>query len=184
MRGGGSRTGGTGDIKPQIFTGTSGTAGAVDDYVVGSLQLPVPRFGTQRSRATVFEVLSVQWFVGNRDSDTTATHFAYLSTVALRSDGDTSTDATFVTDIQDPRVFAPVFIDRSFTTSGGSTLISPVQVDLTDKNGNGIIIATDRLFVTYGNSNGSVASEAVVKILYRMVNVGVQEYIGIVQSQQ
>jgi len=55
---------------------------------------------------------------------------------------------------------------------------------LTDNMGNGILIATDRIFVVGGSFGSALVARATCKILYRQTNVGVMEYIGIVQSQQ
>lgn len=177
-------TGGTGDVKPQFFTGTSGTAGAVDDYVVNELQLPVPRFGTQRNRATIFEILSLDWYIGIEDTDSAMSCFAFLTTSTNRSDGDTSTRATAVNDLNDPKTIGFAMYERQFTTSGASVIKYPIHIDLTDQSGNGTLIATDKITIVCGAVANSVGISAVCKIKYRMVNVGVQEYVGIVQSQQ
>ena len=60
----------------------------------------------------------------------------------------------------------------------------PVIIDLTDNNGNGLLIATDKLFIVFANLNGTVVGSAVAKVKYRLSNVGITEYVGIVQSQQ
>ncbi len=60
----------------------------------------------------------------------------------------------------------------------------PIVIDTTDTDGNGILVATDRLFIVGGNLSGIVAATYVAKIMYRLVEVGITEYVGIVQSQQ
>lgn len=182
---GGSVTGGTGDIKPQIMTLESGTAGAVDDYVVKANQLPVPRFGTMQSRATIFELLWVDWYLNVRNvADTADVEFAYLATNTDRADGDTSTTGTFEADLARSNVFAAALWAQSLSTNGGFNLEMPIHIDLTDNNGNGVLVATDKLFVVGGNISGTNAGNYIAKVAYRMVNVGISEYVGIVQSQQ
>lgn len=184
-RGGGSVTGGTGDVKPQILTISSGQATAADDYVTDRLPLPVPRFGTMKSKATILEFLWVDWYIDIRDiGDTTSISWAFLSTTALRTDDETSTLATLNEDVLDPRTFALALLNRNFTTSGLSQFYMPFHIDLTDNNGNGILVATDSIVITHGNVNGTLAGSAIAKIGYRLVNVGITEYVGIVQSQQ
>lgn len=57
-------------------------------------------------------------------------------------------------------------------------------MDLTDEAGHGILVATDNLyFVNY--SAGTGATNGMVYVLtYRFKDVSLEEYIGIVQSQQ
>jgi len=56
--------------------------------------------------------------------------------------------------------------------------------DLTDSAGHGILIATDQLFLLM-TSNGTLAlNTGGCKLDYRFKNVALEEYIGIVQSQQ
>lgn len=182
---GGSVTGGTGDVKPQIFTIATGTAGAVDDYVVNNVSLPVPRIGMGLKRATIFEILKVFFYPGIVDiADTTQTKFVYLTTATTRADGDTSTLATLNTDLNDPRVFACAVFNHNVLTSGGISMHFPITIDLSDDNGNGYLVATDRLSIVGGDIGGTTASGSTAKVLYRLVNVGIEEYVGIVQSQQ
>ncbi len=182
---GGSVTGGTGDIKPQILTLDSGTAAAVSDYQVNRIALPVPRFGSMKTKATIFEILYVDWYMGIEDlADHENTKFAFLTTSTTRQSGDTATFNSAATDVTDPKTFAFVLQDKLLETSGSSIDKFPIRVNLTDDNGNGHLVATDQLTIAYGDVAGSVVSSCIAKVGYRLVNVGIQEYVGIVQSQQ
>lgn len=184
---GGSVTGGTGDIKPQNLTVTTGVAGAIDDYVFASIALPVPRFGGSKNKATIFEFLWVDWYIGTEDlADITggvAQYWAWLSTAPTRAGGETSTLSSLGADLTDPRAFAPSLWGRSLVTSGAWTVGFPRRVDMTDSNGNGFLVATDRLVITCGSVSGALPISATAKIAYRLVDVGIEEYVGIVQSQ-
>lgn len=184
-RGGGSITGGTGDVKPQIITLTTGFPTTVATYSVNKTTLPVPRFGSQKNMSTITEILWVDWYIqmeGLQDAATTG--WAFLSTTLSRSDGDTATLASLVLDLEDPRTFALAMVDKNLTTSGATAVIYPIHIDLTDNNGNGLLIAVDSLVAIQGNVANATNATAVAKIGYRLVNVGLDEYIGIVQSQQ
>lgn len=184
-KGGGSKTGGTGDVKPQIMTLSTGNVGAADDYVVNQLQLPVPRFGAQKNRATIFELLWVDWYVSPQDQvDQTATHWAFLSTAVTRADADTATLATLQEDLEEPRNFAIAITQNAMTTSGSFNRTMPIHMPLTDQNGNGVLVATDRIVAVQGSTSDTTVSGSIAKVGYRLVNVGVEEYVGIVQSQQ
>ena len=179
-------TGGTGDVKPQILTITTGIAPALDDYVTSQSALPVPRFGAMKTKATIFELLSVKWYLSPENSTdaTNNTQFAMLSTVVTRGSGDTSTLQTFQEDIQDPRNFAIVMDTQVLSTNGAWVKDLPMFIDLTDGNGNGVLIATDKLVITGGSISPASVGTYTAKVLYRLVNVGITEYVGIVQSQQ
>jgi len=182
-RSGGSVTGGTGDIKPQILSLTTGLQPANDQYVSTSIALPVPRFSTG-DKSTITEILWVDWYMGLENiADTLVATWAWLSTAVTRQNAVASTLATLLVDFSDPRVFAPVVQQRTLTTSGAGVVDYPRRIDLTDNNGNGFLVATDRLTVTMG-SVGGTAGTTVCKIGYRLVAVGLKEYIGIVQGQQ
>lgn len=181
---GGSVTGGTGDIKPQILTITSGAAPAAAQYVSASTALPVPRFGARAGKATIFEFLWVDWYLNVADfGDTVNDAWGWLSTAATRANGVSSTLATLNADILDPRAFALAIVNKTLTTSGSTSTTYPIRVDLTDSNGNGYLVATDKLVISNGSVGNTAVGEAVAKVAYRLVDVGIDEYVGIVQSQ-
>ncbi len=187
VHGGGSVTGGTGDVKPQILTLTTADLGAEDDYVVAEIALPVPRLGHYLGHSSVFEFLKVWFYVNIKDTaDVLSNNFICLSTTQIRTSGDTCTLTTIQEDIQNTRVFAASLESRFFTTNGMTHRTLPLTIDLTDSNGNGVLIATDKIHLTGGNIAGSAGAVGafVCKLLYRIVNVGIEEYVGIVQGQQ
>ena len=177
-------TGGTGDVKPQITTGSVSVV--VDDYGVARARLPVARIGAERGRAMVFEILKVWWYQNIQDvGDTAYNTCAYLSTRQERNSGDACTLVTIAEDLVNPQTFACQFTHKGVVVEGATLQVQgDTAVDMTDGAGNGIIIATDSIFIHGGNVGGIATATHVVKILYRLVNVGLAEYIGIVQSQQ
>ena len=182
---GGSITGGTGDVKPQILTMNTGKAAAIDDYVVNQVALPVPRFGTEKTKATIMELLSIDWYLSIRDTiDTNATTWGFLSTNTTRVTGDTSTLITAAEDVEHPLTLGMTMEITAFSTSGQLEAQYPIHYEFTDMNGNGVLIATDRIFIACGAVGNGAATHATAKLKYRLVNVGITEYVGIVQSQQ
>ncbi len=178
-------TGGTGDVKPQIFTMNSGVAGAINDYAVTAHILPIPRFGTMKTKATVFELLWVDWYLAVENLlDNQTVEFGYLTTSTSRTDGETTTVADMNTDILDPKTFAYAMQGNSLLTSGVAAKVFPIHIDLTDGAGNGMLVATDRLTVVGGGVGNALVGDYIAKIGYRMTNIGINEYVGIVQSQQ
>ncbi len=189
-RSGGSHTGGTGDIKPQILTLSAGPV-SVDDYGVAAVALPQPRnISGGPNRSTVFEFLSVDWYLGVEDhSDQQAVDFGCLSTIAIHTANEACTLASFMADVANPRVIAPVIRCKSLLSvatnhAAAQVFHCPITVDLTDHNGNGLLVAVDQIHITGGNVTGTSNTQTVVcKLKYRITNVHIQEFVGIVQSQ-
>ncbi len=185
MRGGGSVTGGTGDIKPQILT-LSVEAGAIQDYRVNQIRLPTIRFGSRQGRATITEILKVWFWPALEDAlDSATTNMCSIATTNLnRVSAEAVTLTTLAADLLDTHIIASVAFVNTISTNGGMSMTFPYTVDLTDSNGNGVLVATDTLFIVGANAGGATAGSFVAKVLYRLVDVGVQEYVGILQAQQ
>lgn len=171
-------------MKPQTFTMIAGpTANAFD---VRTSSLPVPRFGPSTTKATVFEILNIKYYLFNDLDDPTTLKIVYMTTSPTRTANEAATQAKINTDIQDGRTFgAYLQAQRSFGTP--ATVVQsryPVEFNLTDQNGNGYLVATDDLTITAGSVAGTATSRVIAKLTYRLVDVGIREYIGIVQSQQ
>ena len=184
--GGGSVTGGTGDVKPQIMTLDSGALANDNQYAVASAAMPLARTGFDEDDVQIVEILKVWWYMGmtNLIVDLDFTESAFLATTTGRVFQQTATTATIANDSISPFTFANAIVTKAVSTNGGLVHTFPITIDLTDSNGNGILIATERLFVVHAQLNVIAADVAVAKILYRMVNVGLKEYVGIVTSQQ
>ena len=176
-------TGGTGDVKPQ-WTSGSVTQAAVEEYAAATFVLPVARIGTRMEEAMVFEILRMDWYPGIQNlADTNVTEWCYISTRTVRDTGETASLVTLAADVGNPNVIGLIVSSRAFTTSGASIDVLPFSIDMTDSAGNGMLVATDRLILNCAATGNAVVATYGVKILYRLVNVGVMEYVGIVQSQ-
>lgn len=165
-------TGGTGDVNPQILTFTVTQTGA-DVNTEAEVPLPIPRYTAKNNRAIVLEVLRCDVFLADLNDSGVANFVqAFLKT---------RTGAQ----ITDPETFVRSSYDFLWGTSVGFIYVSRVQTfDLTDGAGHGLLIGTDSLF---GNCNSVVTgltNTVNFKLWYRYKEVSLQEYIGIVQSQQ
>lgn len=181
---GDSLTGGTGDVNPQLLTLTALTLTATDTFTIQQQSIPITRIPARGGKAVVMEVLKVYFDMpAPSGGNFTATGQTILAYVQL------STSRVGLIDSTDPNVFAFSDTDtRGAFTAGGSYAYtqnnSPVVIDLTDGAGHGLLVATDSLFFSANTVNYSVAATFVCKILYRFKEVKLEEYIGIVQSQQ
>jgi len=181
---GGSATGGTGDLKPQFLTAATPVPAGASDYTLIAISIPRIILG-EEDRATIMEILRIDYYLGLANlNDTTALQWGFLTTRLSRAQDEGSSFTTLREDTQQPGTIGLMGINHTLTTSGATTTYFPLSFDTTDQNGNGILIATDRIFFIAGGNGEATPSDAAVKILYRMVNVGITEYVGIVQSQQ
>lgn len=172
------------DIFPQILTVSTNVAGAVSDYVVQKFALPVSRVGTSRNKAQVIEILWVDHYPAILDAaDTTAGFVSYLAPNTSRATGDTCTVNTVQEDVEKAEVMALVYRRQLLTTDGILQFTMPYRVDMTDGCGNGTLVATSQLSLVYGNFGGTTEANTTIKLCYRIVEVGITEYVGIVESQ-
>lgn len=111
--------------------------------------------------------------------------FAYLTTKSFAGTSGPALSAGPIIDY-----FENTFTQLGFFSNGGShDQEHPVVHDLTDGAGHGMLVATDSVFFGLLNPTGYGASGAntlgaQVDLLYRWKDVSIEEYIGIVQSQQ
>lgn len=73
--------------------------------------------------------------------------------------------------------------DTDFTTSGMWVSKFPHKVNLQSKDGFGFLVASDKINAAVLSSGEGGAVDWRVRVYYRFVTVGIEEYIGIVQSQ-
>lgn len=167
-------TGGTGDVNPQAFAFTVATTTA-NTYREAEVTLPVNQVGTgTRNRAQVVELLKL--FVEYPTNEVVAQDgcFLQLSTAPVGA----------FTSIGDPSVIFSGGNVWLLATEGAVLQNNPYEYDFTDGAGHGVLIGTNSLIagVTSAGMAGLVSFG--VRILYRLKNVSITEYVGIVQSQQ
>lgn len=182
-------TGGTNDVSPQFYVVRAQfdiSPGAGAFLSVGS-PVPIPRYTSGIDKAIVMEILSteIQW-VDPPNTVTTAANDNVQAVVALTTDP--VIPSTMEGIVGSPRVIslARRNIVNNGVQAGAQEWVLEEYDNLTDQAGHGVLVATDNIYVvTGGSSVGYVWSSAVyIKILYRMKEVKLTEYIGIVQSQQ
>lgn len=176
-------TGGSHDVNPQWMTGRV-TQSAADVTTTAPFRLPRQVLPGAQGRALVMEVLRV-WFDTPAGTTTAAAPAAYGFKVALT----TKDFGTTSVPTDEPTLFAyhQKEIVNAFTAAGTFWFISnePFVLDLTDGQGHGVLVATDSIFFQLNSITATgVINAATFKILYRWKEIGLAEYIGIVQSQQ
>lgn len=166
-------TGGTGDVNPQYLTVVAPQSGA-DTTTTTQVALPIQRL-PNAARAQVMELLKIYYTIGSTPTEVDNFVEVTLSTTSF---------GTTATNFGEPRVFSTYRRVVAITTSGQIVYQEPFVQDLTDGAGHGILVATDSIFVQIVSATTGATNIARIKIMYRMKNVSLAEYIGVVQSQQ
>lgn len=180
-KGNGGLTGGTGDVSPQYYSFQL-TMTAANTYRETPIATPVPRNKQTGDQVTVMEILKVFFDGGEADANPAAAG----SVISLAAQ--LSTKSLTALDSNSPNVFAffSKQIRGAFTAAGsyGMSYYEPYCFDMTDGAGHGVLIATDNIYFGLNTANFTAVSFCNARLLYRMKNVSLAEYIGIVQSQQ
>lgn len=178
-------TGGTGDINPQYLSGEIAMLAANSLHDIG-FSLPITRFQQNPNKSQVFEVLRVTADMPSNDQSYGATLSTISSFMSFSTKPMLTTAGTLLSNAS---VFARFekITGGTFTAAGTGLQIDQIYQhwDCTDGAGHGILVATDQFHVAVTTLGYGGAGETFrFKILYRMKNISLAEYIGIVQSQQ
>lgn len=181
-RGRNELTGGSGDVNPQWLTFNGVTQSAPNTYFESSINLPINRFQNPKGRSIVMEALKVEFGLPTLDSNHAAGGDLKAAFVQLSPSSSSSINQS------DPKVLAQYSrqFRGAFTAGGTYSNVenTPEMIDLTDGNGHGVLVATDTLFFGVNTSGYANAASFTCRVLYRFKIVSLEEYIGIVQSQQ
>lgn len=165
-----------GDRYPNYFSGRL-TLSATDTFTTDEYNLPIVRPTSGSGRVTIIEALWVDIYPGNFNLADENEELKFGISVGATP--------TAVPSLDDGNTI----MTWSFNTDGDNTADAsiityerPWRYDLTDKNGFGQLIATDKIHIS-GNSDGQTnAVNYQWRMYYRYVTVGAMEYVGIVQS--
>lgn len=181
-------TGGSGDVNPQYMVSTLDIAQGRTNGISGT-PLPIPRLQQQNGKQLVMEFLQVDFCLSGAFSGASGIPQNWDLTVAITTNPNQlpSNSAIF----QDPRAIAIVAWNQYSAAIGTpADVIVPwsieriKSVDLTDEAGHGILVATDTIYITGVTTVVGLGSIVDARIMYRFKEVGLAEYVGIVQSQQ
>lgn len=177
-------TGGTGDVNPQWFVTTFKSLGTT--YGDASTPMPIQRLPS-RGRSQVMEILKVQFY--NLNLISAPLHIVAGTDAACRFYLTTKSNGTTEPTGQTGAVICSKSLSVASVAASTASIDWAFEdfIDLTDGAGHGILVATDTIFVgciqTNANSPFTAGGAIAARIFYRMKDVGIQEYIGIVQSQ-
>jgi hypothetical protein len=172
-------TGGSRDYKPEYMTFLA-TQAVADTNLTVPFPLPIMRnfSSANGSRAQVVEALKVLVQFSDNLNVGTATDERVRVAFSTKNHGATTTT------LADPDTFAVVGYQTGWKTSGGCSFPLVQTFDFTDGMGNGILIGTDNIYVQIHSEATNAAQSMSAKLFYRIYSASVEEYVGIVQSQQ
>lgn len=175
-------TGGSGDVNPQYLSLPIVNQTVANTYFELAFPTPIPRTRITNGRATVMEMLRIMFNLPEADTNNIATGSNLVANAHL------STRALAAVSFANPAIFAyqEKNMRGAFTAAGtyGTVTHEPNILDLTDGAGHGILVATDNIYFGVNTIGFLGVAGFACKIIYRMKNVSVEEYVGIVQSQQ
>ena len=177
-------TGGTGDVNPQFLHFQASTAVA-DTCITRSTNSPISKgLMETRGKATILEILKVMIQLPSYPAIAAAAETVDYRHVAI---GSQDYGATNVYNNNPTTILVHVDTNHAAFTAGGSYMSyqnDSLVYDLTDGAGHGILYAADTIFIQVDTGGFGITADYNIKILYRYKTVTLQEYIGIVQSQQ
>ena len=175
-------TGGSGDVNPQLFSGEGRTT-AINTPHTSAFATPVSRLPKHGNRVAVMEILKI-WVYPAPFTVTAVGEGYYNIWVNFGTKDFGATAAT----AKEASLFA--YLRRNYKhawTAGQGYMYGedvPIEIDLTDGVGHGVLVASDYMYVQVDSHAYGSLLAIPFKILYRIKNVALTEYIGIVQSQQ
>jgi hypothetical protein len=157
------------------------TQSAADVATVVTQALPISRVPQKGGKATVMEILAIDW---TRDTVLVGAESLTYCTLSTANNVQAITAADTSAPSLNPTI-VDSYMERSaeFTAVGIEYRIYPVKHQMNDGAGHGILVATDNLYLTVQSDNSGEVQKFTAKIFYRFKNVTLTEYIGIVQSQ-
>lgn len=186
-RGRNELTGGSRDVNPQTMLLQSANMTAADTTFVSSTGLPIPRLPISKGRSLVMEIIAVDLFLLDTGFVAGTTT---ITSLAVTTNPNTN-DLSIVNNVGlgffgDPRTLIQwTRTNQSVGSQDSSGIYDNIKhFDMTDEAGHGILVATDNLFLAISSSGTASTGNGAAKITYRFKDVALEEYIGIVQSQQ
>jgi len=144
--------------------------------------VPIPRIQGMRGKATVIEVLWIDWFYETAmDNPADSLQWSISTGPAPTSVTNLADGATFATamDTVEGYIGGGPFVD-----SGAMFMRTlPRRLDLQSKDGFGILLASDSFYVALDSLTTGVINTVAFRLYYRFVDITIEEYVGIVQSQ-
>jgi hypothetical protein len=166
------------DKFPNYITGSL-TLSAANTFTTEQLSLPIPRIGIGRSstKATIIECLNCLIVPSGTDLAAVTDHVTFALSVGAAP--------TAMPGIADPETvcFHRQEVAGDITAGGGLFMVQkPMVMNMQDAQGFGTLIAADKINVCGSTAGQAAAVTFNYRIHYRLVQVTMTEYVGLVSS--
>jgi len=160
----------------------NGTQSAADAFLNVQVFTPISRLTKKAGKITVMELLELEVVVTNNN----ATTLTFLD-----ASGDNMQFALMVGTVPTAfpffgqgNVLAYFGLTGLLTTSGTFQFKYPFRYSFVKRDGKGILLAVDSFQFAFDSNGSGFTNRVDAKLQYRFVDVTLEEYVGIVQSQQ
>lgn len=160
----------------ETMTVTRGYIGSDFTNPSNSVNNPKPVIGTSTNKATILEFLKVWFYSAHNSTQNSALHI-FLSTRSILGGFTANLDSAVLASV------TKLVHQTSGAAEGIMDQNWPVEIDLTDGAGHGILVASDKVFLTVDSESTGDTNNVIARIAFRYKTVGITEYVGIVQSQ-
>ena len=156
------------------------------------VQTPLPRIKTSGNKATILEILWVDMVIPRLLENFDVSAFSEVRAQLSIGSAPVNTIKFF----QDPTVFADFIVSKVFiigtgtpqteTTSMIMLPVQPFRYELQTKDGAGYLLTVEAFnfsVETFRVSSG-FNTDVAIKVWYRFVDVGINDFVGLVQSTQ
>lgn len=165
------------DVFPNYTSGRL-VMSAANAFTTASITLPIVSggFGAGGGRRTILEFLWIKVFVQGTDLLANADDYQVSFT--------SGATPTAISDWSNPDTIAFVTQTAHVGANPGSLLTTQQhRVDLQSADGHGQLVAVANINVSADSGGMAAALQIRWRIYYRFVNVPIEEFVGIVQSQ-
>lgn len=165
------------DVNPQWWNLGVCSETVADTPKITTINTPLPRV-PMGERSTVIEILGVEWTYDGITVATAANTYA----AALKTANSAPAVGTALA--ADPSVLVQDQWGLYGASAASFASIPTVRyTNCQDADGHGILMAADQVFVYVGTKLTTGVMNVCPRVLYRFKNVGLIEYVGMLQSQ-
>lgn len=171
------------DVNPNLLK-LRVTQAVIDTFFIQEFPLPTSRLRVSgKGRASVIEIFK---FIFHFPGLTALGNVAETNSNVFGTVSTSSHTAATAASTSGGVIYRAGRIEVGAFTAAGTYRMGredPDVYDVTDGAGHGLLVATDSIFLSVGSANTGFTNVLDLIMLYRFKDVGITEYVGIVQSQ-
>lgn len=148
-----------------------------------AIPLPKPQQSLAKGKAWVYEMLWGDFYFDNLAF--AAANAAWGASMTTTSAAGVQAFTALETMYTDNNAFANAFVFEELSSATGTNVIKkPDRYPLEDARGNGFLVATDSITMAFGTTGLAATVGCDMRLAYRITQVDLDEFIGILAQQQ